>query len=917
MQTFLDDIANELLKSGSNDFSGHCIVLPNRRAGVFLRQSISSLSTKAIWAPTIMSIEDFVFDLSPYVKADQSTLLFAFYEIYKEKAKDPQTIDLFANWAPVFLSDINELDLNLLDAEDVFAQMHCIERIKKWNPSTGEATDFQKKHLDFVEQFYPFYQSIHDFLKSKELGYQGMAFRYVAENIESVMKSAAWKEVWFAGFNALTISEERIFQSWQNAGNGRLFWDVDQYYINDPVHEAGHYFRRYRDGSSDLKLDKDFKWLGNRLSEQPKQIDVVAVQRGMAQAKIAGAIINDRLSDGNQDLTNTAVVLNDEMLLMPLLGALPVELSGINITMGYGLENSQSAVFVEHLFKLYARTSNNGGFYHELVAAIVNDPFFQLVTRESSSKTLPSKVYYSLDDLELSEVHNLVFNYSWCSVLGFLNNLKNLIDSIGPRFSEDSLEPEFLFLIEKQIQRLLDLTDEFGAIDSVKTLHTFWRQLMRNQQLDFVGEPLTGLQIMGMLETRNLDFEEVIMLGVNEGNLPSTSHASSYFTFDVRRAYGLACQNERDAVTAYHFYRLLQRAKRVTLIYDEDTDSLGGGELSRYVKQLKLEKQRNVELKEQQAQFSIPKATSAPDLSIAKGPYELEQLYRLSESGFSPSALNTFRDCPLRYYLRYIAGVKEQKEFTGDLDASTLGNAVHNALEEIYQDLIGKEISIEALKEKRKTIREIVRKSVLDQLEDQDDLLGSNLLSYEVGCTYVQKVIDHDLKTIQQGESIKIIGLETELSRTIEIGLAEGVKHVRLKGTADRIDQLEDGTIRLIDYKTGVFDKTLNVKSREDFEKNNSNVAFQLLMYMFLGAGKFPVEQLKPMGFFLRANQIERDVSITEDKNILTGKDAVDYAESLVKDTLFQLFDTTLPFEPAEDEKKCKHSDFTGLCERL
>ncbi|MCB9185918.1 MAG: PD-(D/E)XK nuclease family protein [Flavobacteriales bacterium] len=917
MRTFLDDIASELLKQGGNDFSQTCIVLPNRRAGVFLRNAISKESKKAIWAPTILSIEDFVFSLSSLVKADQTTLLFAFYEVYKQRASDPQTIELFASWAPIFLSDINELDLNLIDAEDIFAQLYSIERIKKWNPDKAEATEFQKKHLHFVEQFYPFYQQLRNALKSKGVAYQGMAFREVAEHIDSIVSQSEWDRVWFAGFNALTVSEERILAGWQNSGKARLFWDMDAFYADDTIHEAGHYIRRYNGGTAELKLPAEYNWKACRLGVEPKEINLIAAQRNMTQAAIASTILEQRLDKGNEAFSGTAVVLNDEQLLVPLLSSLPTHLNGVNITMGYGLRQSQSAVFVEHLFKLYSRYAESGGrYYHEHVAALENDPFFQLVQTEFIKEERAKQVYFSAPQLQQSELHQLVFNDTWSSVTGFLEELKRVFSVVGKRLDEDSIEREFLFLLDKLAQRLLDLNSEFSSIDSIKTLHTFWKQLLRSQQLDFVGEPLTGLQIMGMLETRNLDFEEIIMLGVNEGNLPSNAHSPSYFTFDIRRAYGLACQNERDAVTAYHFYRLLQRAKRIHLIYDQDTDSLGRGEVSRYVKQLMLEGGQNLAVKEWSVEQEIPESVAAPPITIQKGDDELQKLKERAEFGFSPSALNTFRSCSLKYYFRYVAGIREPDEFQEDMDAVKLGLAIHKTLEDLYQPFVGRTLVADELKKKKGLFRDILLKRFKEQLETKEDLSGPDLLTFEAAATYVDRVITHDLDQVNSGQVITVLQLEGELQRDLQLLVEKGKLSVRLKGNADRLDRLSDGTLRVIDYKTGGFNKTLKITDKAAFGDPKSDNAFQMLTYLYMASVQYDADSISPMGFYLRSTQVEKAVSVFEDKMELKGSELTRYAEELIVETLTELFDASIPFSQTEDVKRCEHCEFNAVCQR-
>ncbi|MFM1874455.1 MAG: hypothetical protein RL266_192 [Bacteroidota bacterium] len=919
MKTFLHELADKLLAGAANDFSRTCIVLPNRRAGVFLRKAIAQRTNTAIWAPTVLSIEDFVFSLSKLVKADQTSLLFAFYQVYRNSVTDPQSIELFANWAPTFLSDINELDLNLIDAEDIFAQLYSIERIRKWNPSTGVETEFQKKHLEFVKGLYPYYIQLRQALENRKLAYQGMVFRQVAENIETIIASSDWESVWFAGFNALTISEERMMAAWQASGKATLLWDMDSFYADDPIHEAGHYIRRFTSGTSELKLTPDYQWKANRFATEPKQIELIAAQRNMAQAQIAGFILQNRMDSGLSDMTNVAVVLNDEQLLLPLLSSLPPSLTGINITMGYGLRYSQSATFVEHIFNLYSRFAENGQrFHHQYVTALLSDPFFKKTTQQGKQPQLPSQTFYSAEQLQVSPLYAKVFGNDWNSVPQFLINLKQLLAAVAAQLSEDKdgIEREFLFLLDNLAQRLLDTIAEYAALDSIRTLHTFWRQLLRNQQLDFVGEPLTGLQIMGMLETRNLDFDEVIMLGVNEGNLPSNSHANSYFTFDIRRAYGLACQNERDAVTAYHFYRLLQRARKVHLVYDQDTDSMGRGELSRYVKQLMLESGTNISISHRQLEFSLPKAGLAPEITITKGITEYERLLARAANGISPSAINTHRQCSLKYYFRYVAGIKEPDEYQEDMDSAKLGTAIHNTLEELYKPIIGRAITKHDLHAMESQLRPILNKHFLHELKTTEALTGVNLLTFEVGVTYIDRVLANDRNALDNGQVISIIGLERELLKQVSLQLAGEHIKVNLEGKADRLDRLGDGTVRVIDYKTGSFDKKFDIKGLEDFENGKTDNTFQMLMYLFLVAEEEDVSQSKAVGFYLRSQKVEHEITVSDINGTISGNDLVAYTGSLIEEELLRIFDRDQPFSQTIDTKRCEYCEFNGVCQR-
>ena len=923
MKTFLENIAEELLKDGGNDFSKTCIVLPNRRAGVFLRDAISRQSNKAIWAPTVLSIEDFVFSLSEVVKADQTTLLFSFYEVYRQSVSDPQTIELFANWAPTFLSDVNELDLNLIDAEDIFAQLYSVERVERWNPETGKPTDFQQKHLDFVKQLFPYYKQLREVLTKRKVGYQGMAFRSVAENAEKIIAASEWEQVWFGGFNALTISEEQIMNAWQQSGKGKLFWDVDAFYADDAVHEAGHYIRRYAKGYSDLKIGEEYRWKENRLSADEKEVHLIGVQRNMAQAQVAGSILESKLKKSNNGtLANTAVILNDEQMLIPLLSSIPTDLSKVNITMGYGLIQSQSAVLIEKLFKLYVKFAEQSNqFYLEDVLAVKNDSFCRLVGAEAfgNFNAGDKQVYLKPENLNSSNLGKMMFSEELSSVVGFLNGLKQIIAHFGAKLSaneSDSLEQEFLFLLDGLAQRLLDLNAEFGGIDSIKTLHSFWKQLLRNQQLDFVGEPLHGLQVMGMLETRNLDFEEVIMLGVNEGNLPSNAHSNSYFTFDIRRAYGLACQNERDAVTAYHFYRLLQRAKKVYLVYDQDTDSLGRGEVSRYVRQLMMEKKPNIKLREWNLEQEISPNVFSPEIIIEKTKDAFAKMLAQAERGFSPSALNTYRSCSLKYYFRYVAGIKEQEQFVQDIDHAKFGTAVHDTLEELYKPYLNKPVSEEILKAMKAQAKQVLESKFKEQLPTGGELVGKNLLAFEVAKSYVTKALNHDIRTVRSGQLITPLQLEEELSGAVQLNVNGENISVNLKGMADRIDRLSNGTIRMIDYKTGSFDKKTAIKFVDEFDSTKADHAFQLLTYLVMFSSTSSVDAVQPTVFYLRSQQVEFPITVSQEKVKLENEELLSYGKERVTELLSDLFRKETSFSQTEDQMVCGYCDFKEVCQR-
>ncbi len=923
MSTFLHDLASRLIAQHGTDLSKVCVVLPGRRAGVFFRKALGDCTDKAIWAPTVRSIEDFVTEGSGLTLLDKTTLLFRFFEVYRQHADEPQPIAQFAAWAGSFLADINEIDLNMLNAEAVFHDLHSVERIARWNPDGSPPSDFQKRHLDFVRQFPVFHSELKKSLLAKKEAYQGIAFRKVAEEVDKAIADNPWEKVVFAGFNALTVSEETIMQAWTQNGKGQLLWDMDPTYVSDPIHEAGHYIRKYLTKQSVLRLEKEWEWARPWLRETDKQLDIIAVQRKVSQAKVAASLIAKRLEDDpTTDFQRTAIVLNDEQLLMPLLHALPEKLKGINITMGYGLQFSQSAVFIGKLFALWQNSADHDGrLYHRDLGAICTDTFFLAATGQRADellKRLADRRKVSIRPAEAGGDHPLeriMLLEMNGTPQGFLQGLEKLVGTVRDTCGELpalALEMEFLHRIGKMVTRLSDMLRQYPEIGDLRTLHVFWRQLLRGVQLDFKGEPLTGLQVMGMLETRNLDFEEVIMLGVNEGNLPSGASSNSYLTYDIRGSYGLARQNERDAVTAYHFYRLLHRAQRVTLIYDSDTDAMGKGEVSRYVHQLRLEQGANIRIREFEVKQQVESSAFRPKITIQKGEREMQRLLAHAASGFSPSALNSYRNCALRFYFRYVAGFSEQSDLSEHIAHDTFGSAVHNTLEHLYTPLTGRPLTVEALEALRPQVDAELDKQFREVLALDEPPEGRNLLALEVARTYVHRVISHDMKTLRSGMGITLLRLEEKLQTTFE---SAGTK-VRLKGMADRIDRLSDGTVRIIDYKTGSKPQKSKVEDPEEFDGSGLDHFFQLMMYALMYASEDADAAMYPVLFYVRHDDMEKPLKVLEGKAEVSGTELTDYASARVGSVISRLLNPEEPFNQTDDDERCKHCDFNGICQR-
>jgi ATP-dependent helicase/nuclease subunit B len=666
LETFLQKTANYLAAKYPDHISDICIVLPNRRAGLFFKRHLAQTSGKAMWSPDIFSAEDFIANLSGLEIIDQLNQLFELYSIYrKSKGKEAETFDEFSKWAATLLADFNEVDRYMANGSKLFSNLGDIREIENWSLGEENLTDFQTTYIKFWDSLGWYYKQITRALLDKKKAYPGLAYRYCADNISELVKRQRWHRIIFAGFNALTTAEERIIRTLVEMEKAEVLWDADSYYVKNKNHEAGRFLRKYKTqlhevaGGAVDDEEPGFLWEENNLSSSPKQIEVIGVARNVAQAKVTGDIVAS-LRIPEPEMENTAIVLADENLLFPVLHSLPENVKDVNVTMGFPLRNTPVAGLFELLFNLHENPmrfgKNTDRFYHRDLIKFLSHPYINHLFRnaEPVNRYLVfeiqkrNAVFISMDRLEreLVEEHHRkefevlkpLFN-KWRNVndalkccYALIEALKNALvrrDKKGERNDKaPNLELEFVYTYAKILRRVRTLVDDYGHITQIKTLHSIVTQTVYSTSLPFYGEPLRGLQVMGMLETRALDFETVILLSANENMLPSGRSQNSFIPYDLRRVFGLPTHTDRDAVFAYHFYRLLQRARTVYLLYNTETDKMGSGEKSRFITQLLHElpqANKDAVIRERLLDISAQSAPG-PEIIIEKTPDILEQV---------------------------------------------------------------------------------------------------------------------------------------------------------------------------------------------------------------------------------------------------------------------------------------------------
>lgn len=911
--TFLDKIASTIIDGYNDTLSDLVVVLPNKRAKVFLIEALRNKTQNTIFAPQIISIEDFIQDIAGIRSVDSIELVFEFYEIYIEitDKEKQQPFELFANWAKTLLQDFNEIDRYLLEPSHVLSYLKDIEDIKHWSVDAEKRTTMIDNYLQFWNLLPVYYEALYGHLLNKGIGYQGLIYREAVKNLNHFSNAIGNKEFLFAGFNALNASEEKIVQHLLVTDKAKIFWDADEAFLNDPFHDAGLFLRRFKESWKHYKANP-FEWIVKDFSE-PKNIQIIGTPKTIGQAKIAGSIIEKHAQRENS-LNKTAIVLGEENLLVPLLYALPASVEALNITMGYSGKNNPAQILIAKLFKLHSnalsRNPNSYVFYYKDVLDILTHPLVEPYAQAAALVNIINQNNYTFIThnklLELSSSQStlflLLFQKWEHGSMQVLETISSLLLQIKSNLSNDNDEEKitkaFVYSIFKVINKLMNYYSRHQHIDTIETLFAVYKQIIDLAEVSFEGEPLNGLQIMGVLESRVLDFDTVIVTSMNEGKFPAGKSQNSFIPYDVKRELGLPTFKEKDAIYTYHFYHLLQRAKNIYLLYNTESEGLDGGEKSRFITQLEVEKQQNHTLTHEIYNAALPDIAYKP-IVIPKSESVMSRLKEIAVNGFSPSALTSYIRNPIQFYMQKILRIREVEEVEENIALNTLGTIIHETLRVLYEPFIDKFLSAEDIKNCIKQIDDEVLKQFKIVYKEGEIKKGRNLLAFEVAKRNVLNFLKLELQEIENGDAVKIIALEKTYERLLEHPKLPFP--VLIKGNVDRIEQ-RNGKIRIIDYKTGKVDgKEVSLKQWEKLTSEIKNdKIIQVLAYAFMYAPNLQGQEMEVgiLSFknlksgFLPFNFKEDKTEISVVDDTISGN----YIEQLVL-LLNEILDKEIPFQ--------------------
>jgi ATP-dependent helicase/nuclease subunit B len=804
MITFLEETLIKI-KEDCHDISKLTIILPSKRACGFLLNYLKANNQKTNFAPKIISIEEFIEEVSSLKIIDSTELLFESYKVYLKTApnQDKDSFDVYSTWANTLLNDFNEIDRYLIPTKPFFNYLSSIQDINCWYVQ-HEKTELIENYLKFWNSLSSFYETLKKTLLKNNVGYQGIVYREAAENIEHYKNLKKDTPHVFIGFNALNNAEQTIIQELLEDNNAKVYWDVDEHFFTNESHSASYFLRKYFSEWNYYKKNQP-KFISTNFNTE-KNFRFIEAQKNISQVKYVGELLS-KLSD--QELKNTAVVLADENLLNPLLQSLPTNVKKINITMGVTLKTFPITVFFSKLLMVHENANNK--FYYKEVIAILNHPIVSKLYPDSAQLIaciaknnltyLSFSILLELSSSKDAEIVSLLFK-DWKdnssvaikSCVKLILQLKTAETTIIERVTFYQVYTAFL--------KIESLNNKFEYFNSIKTVQKLFSEIVATTTLDYQGDAYNGLQIMGVLETRVLDFKNIIMISVNEGILPSGKSNNSFITYDLKKEYNLPTYTEKDAIYTYHFYRLLHRAKNITLLYNNFSDGLSTGEKSRFITQLKID-QHPRHLQNNEIISPIITVFKAQKKSVIKTKEVMERLQEIAKIGFSPSALTSYMRNPIDFYYQKILEVKEFKEIEETVAAKTLGTIVHDALEFFYKPFEGQIISTSDLNKMKLSIDLEIEKQFQKSFKGGNYKKGKNLIIFEVAKHFVLNFINFEITEIKKGNEIKIISIESNLS--VSIPIPELDFPVNIHGKVDRVDEF-NGTLRIIDYKTGIVD---------------------------------------------------------------------------------------------------------------
>lgn len=957
MKPFLYQVASLFYEQYGQEISALAFVFPNRRTGLFFQKYLSEIAPQPVFSPTILTINDLFVQLSGKQPADKIGMLFTLYDIYIRKSGSAETFDEFLYWGEMLLNDFDDVDKYMVNARMLFTNVTDLKEIEDdysflsdeqiaairtfWSSFYPKGdTPNQQEFLAVWQILYDLYDELRVTLAASDKGYEGMIFREVVERAQAgKLPELPYQKIVFVGLNALSVSEEKFLSCLQRMGLADFYWDYASSFVTDKDNKASYFVER------NLKQFPSLYQLPPETGNVP-EINVIGIPSGVGQAKQVYTLL-DELSGGgelsSEEALRTAVILPDEHLLIPVLNSIPDSIRKINVTMGYPLAGTPVAGLMEYILAMQKNIryiDRVPAFYFRDVLPVLNHRYVmssdpQLITALIKDIVAYNRIYISYADLNKSPLLQILFSPAedMEAFTGYLIRVLQEFNRVMTSSEEDTntddvplrtndLEQEFIFHYFATVNRMKEIIRDAGVEMRIDTWFRLLKRVTDTITIPFHGEPLSGLQVMGVLETRALDFDRLIVLSMNEGVFPLRKAANSFIPYNLRRGFGLPTYEHQDSVWAYHFYRLIRRAKQVDLLYDTRSTGLQTGEVSRFIHQLRYH--YGVKMNDKLVVYNVA-SSKVPEITVSKTEDVLAKLSAFCTGGsraFSASAINTYLDCPLKFYFSVVEGVQEEDEVTETIENNMFGSILHKVLEVLYAPFKEKLITADLLSLVRKdkklldtTIQEAFAE-VFFKTEQIRPLTGQNFLIAEMIRKYAEKVLSWDSKLTP------FFYHESEKRMNSLFTLSDG-KVVRLKGFIDRVDEVRD-TVRIVDYKSGkgtaVFESVESLFDKEN--KDRAKAVMQVFMYALMyGDETTDSKVIIPSIYYMRTlftDAFDSGVYIRAGRGKREGVTDFalyhnDFAEAL-KNCLDEVFNPAVSFFQTTTGVACVYCSFKNIC---
>ena len=939
-KSFQQELAERLLERHSGDLSSLVMLFPSLRARTFFNNALSGLVTKPTWQPKWTTIDELMESASGLVRGERIRLIAELHNIYV-KYHPNEEFDKFYFWGDMLIADFDMIDKYLVDASQLLRNLEDIKeleadvsyltpeqlRIISFWKSIGDndsLSEQKRRFLKIWRSLPAIYTEFRERLASLGFAYTGMIYRTAVERIKSGEEiNIPRRKYVIAGFNALSESEKRLFDYLSHSEHGaEFYWDYDNYYTDNRSHEAGTFMR------DNLKQYPAAEHISSdNFTKIEKEIKSVACVSNVVQCKYAAQLLSEL--DPKKLDKRTAIVLTDENMLIPMLHSLPETIDKVNITMGYPLKITLAHSFVERLMELQAHSrprDEKAVFYHVDVLGILSHPYIVDSVGKRAEELYANIVSERLTSIEDSlfaedEILSTIFqrHTNWLSLAKYLLEVLSLV---GDKLSEvDEMHAEYINIAYDEISKTMLSIQECNKEIKGDIFVSLIRRHLQTVTIPYEGEPLEGIQIMGILETRNIDFENVIILSMTDTNFPSDKTGqSSFIPYNLRAAYGLPTPEQHESMYAYYFYRLIQRTKSVSMLYCSRADDKSTGECSRYIYQLEYESPYTIKHQSVGVDLSVE---SVEPIVVEKRDYEQQILSRYLKPGgehsLSPTALFRYIECPMKFYLHSVAKLKPKDEISDTIDALTFGSILHLTMEALYEEFENTPNPMADIKKKckRSIVEAAVDKTIQDILHvDSKSFSGDTILVRDIIIKYIMRGI---MRYDADSKGFTIKGLEKGVACSYPI--SDG-RTVNISGIADRIDILPNNKIQIIDYKSGntphlEFNGLSNL-FRGPARERISNI-FQTLLYAMILHRNEGLESMPTLYFASKMLSDDYSPKILNKQNGEHVECYSSYAEEFegeLTTVLDELFDFSTPFKQTEDSDACTFCDFKTICRR-